>query len=81
MPQELVDAERAILSNAEEVLSKPENVREKIVEGQLNKRFYGESVLTEQTWYRPDESTATVAQVLKERGIELLDYAWYSVSA
>ena len=57
MPQELVDAEREILSNSEEVLSKPENVREKIVEGQLNKRFYGESVLTEQTWYRADEST------------------------
>jgi elongation factor Ts len=81
VPQELVEAERAILSNAEEVLSKPENVREKIIEGQLNKRFYGESVLTEQTWYRADESTGTVAQVLKERGIELLDYAWYSVSA
>jgi elongation factor Ts len=81
VPQELVDAEREILSGAEEVLSKPENVREKIVEGQLNKKFYGESVLTEQTWYRSDESTGTVAQVLKERGIELLDYAWYSVSA
>ena len=63
VPQELVEAEREILSNAEEVLSKPENVREKIVEGQLNKRFYGESVLTEQTWYRADESTGTVAQV------------------
>jgi translation elongation factor EF-Ts len=63
------------------VLSKPENVREKIVEGQLNKKFYGESVLTEQTWYRADESTGKVAQVLKERGIELLDYVWYSVSA
>ncbi len=81
VPQELVDAEREILSNAEEVLAKPENVREKIVEGQLNKKFYGESVLTEQTWYRADESTGTVAQVLKERGIELLDYAWFSVSA
>ena len=50
VPQELVDAEREILSNAEEVLSKPENVRETNVEGQLNKQFYGETVLTEQTW-------------------------------
>lgn len=80
VPQELVDAEREILSNSEEVLSKPENVREKIVEGQLNKKFFGESVLTEQTWYRSDESTGTVAQYLKERGIELLDYAWYAVA-
>ena len=78
--RELVAAERAILEASEEVQSKPENVREKIVAGMLNKRFYGESVLTEQTWYRSDESTASVAQVLKERGIELLDFAWYSVS-
>jgi elongation factor Ts len=80
VPTELVEAEREILVNSDEVQSKPENVREKIVEGMLNKRFYGESVLTEQTWYRPDESTATVGQVLRERGVELLDYAWYSVS-
>jgi elongation factor Ts len=80
VPKELVDAEREILSNSEGVLSKPENVREKIVEGQLNKKFFGESVLTEQTWYRADESTGTVAQYLKERGIELLDYAWYAVA-
>jgi elongation factor Ts len=79
VPQELVAAEREILSNSEEVLSKPENVREKIVEGQLNKKFYGEAVLTEQTWYRADESTSTVAKYLKERGVELLDYAWYAV--
>jgi elongation factor Ts len=80
VPAELVEAEREILTNSDEVQSKPENVREKIIEGMLNKRFYAESVLSEQTWYRPDESTATVGQVLKERGIELLDYAWYSVS-
>jgi elongation factor Ts len=80
VPADLVAAERAILEASDEVQSKPENVREKIVDGMLNKRFYGESVLTEQTWYRPDESTATVAQVLSERGVELLDFAWYSVN-
>jgi elongation factor Ts len=79
VPQELVDAEREILSNSEEVLSKPENVREKIVEGQLNKKFYAEAVLTDQTWYRADEFTGTVEQYLKDRGIELIDYAWYAV--
>jgi elongation factor Ts len=80
VPQDLVDAEREVLSRSEEVLSKPENVRDKIVEGQLNKRFFGESVLTEQTWYRADESTGTVAQYLKEQGVELLDFAWYAVA-
>jgi elongation factor Ts len=79
VPQELVDAERDILSHADDVLSKPESVREKIVEGQLNKRFFGEAVLSEQTWYRADEFTGSVGQFLKERGIELLDYAWYAV--
>jgi elongation factor Ts len=79
VPQELVEAEREILSNSDEVLAKPENVREKIVEGQLNKRFYGEAVLGEQTWYRSDEFTGSVDQYLKDRGIELVDYAWYSV--
>ena len=79
VPQELVDAEREILSNSEEVKSKPENVRDKIVEGQLNKKFYGEAVLTEQTWYRSDESTATVGKFLEEKKVELLDYAWYAV--
>jgi len=79
VPQELVDAEREILANSDDVLSKPENIREKIVEGQLNKKFYGESVLTEQTWYRADESTKTVGDYLAEQGVELLDHAWYAV--
>jgi len=80
VPIELVDAEREILQRSEEVQSKPENVRDKIVDGMLNKRFYGESVLTEQQWYRPEQASGTVAQVLKEHGVELVDYAWYSVS-
>jgi len=79
VPQTLVDAEREILSNSEDVLSKPENVREKIIEGQLNKKFFGEAVLLDQTWYRADESTSSVAKYLEERGIELIDYAWYAV--
>jgi elongation factor Ts len=79
VPQELVDAEREILMHSDEVKSKPENVRDKIVEGQLNKKFFGESVLTEQTWYRGDESTATVGKYLEEQGVTLLDYAWYAV--
>jgi elongation factor Ts len=80
IPQELVDAEREILMGSDEVQGKPEKIRGNIVEGMLNKRFYAESVLTEQTWYRPDESTETVAKVLEERGIELLDWAWFSVN-
>src|SRR5262249_2376246 len=38
VPAELVAAERGILENSDEVRSKPADVREKIVEGMLNKR-------------------------------------------
>ena len=48
--------------------SKPEDVREKIVEGMLNKRFFAESVLGEQTWIH-DDGDRTVAQgARQERG-------------
>ena len=58
--------------------SKPDDVREKIVAGMLNKRFYGESVLLDQAWYK--EASTTVQKVLDGAGAELVDYAWYSVA-
>jgi elongation factor Ts len=75
---ELVAAEKEILLHSDEVTSKPEDVREKIVEGMLNKRFFGESVLLDQAWYK--EASTTVQKVLAEAGAELVDYAWYSVA-
>lgn len=80
VPKETIAQEREIYAGSDEVQSKPEQAREKIVEGMLNKRFFGESVLSEQTWYRADESTATVGQFLKDQGIELRGYAWYAVA-
>jgi elongation factor Ts len=77
VPQELVDAERAILEKLPEVEGKPEGVREKIVEGMLNKRFYGESVLGEQAWIH--DTALTVSKALAQGGLELRDYAWFSV--
>ena len=61
VPAELVEAEREILVKLPEVESKPENVREKIVEGMLNKRFYAESVLGEQAWIHDTSLTVTKA--------------------
>jgi len=75
---ELVAAEREILSNSDEVRSKPEDVREKIVEGMLNKRFFAKSVLLEQTWIH--DSGLTVGKALEQGGLELVDYAWLSVN-
>jgi elongation factor Ts len=77
VPAELVAAEREILEKSDEVQSKPENVRERIVEGMLNKRFYAESVLGEQTWVH--DPGLTVSKALEQGGLELVEYAWYSL--
>jgi elongation factor Ts len=77
VPAELVAAEREILQNSDEVRSKPEDVREKIVEGMLNKRFYAESVLEEQAWIH--DTSLTVKKALDQGGLELVDYTWYSL--
>ena len=77
VPADLVAAERAILENSDEVRSKPEDVREKIVEGMLNKRFYAESVLEEQAWIH--DTALTVRQALDQGGLQLLDYEWFSL--
>ena len=80
IPQELVDAEREILSKSDEVLSKPENVREKIVDGPAEQAVLRRVRADRADVDRADEATGTVAQYLTEHGIELLDYAWYAVS-
>jgi len=77
VPADLVATEREILQNSDEVQSKPENVREKIIEGMLNKRFYAESVLGEQTWIH--DTGLTVAKALEQGGLELVEYAWFSL--
>lgn len=78
VPAESVDEERDIFANSDEVLSKPEQAREKIVEGMLNKRFFQANVLVDQEWVH--DSSKTVAQALKEAGAEVVDFARLSVS-
>ena len=76
--EEDVRTEREIYSAQPDVLAKPEQVREKIVEGMLQKRFYAESVLTEQVWIH--DTSKTVAQALGEAGLEVLEFRRVSVS-
>jgi elongation factor Ts len=78
VPADLVSAEREILEKLPEVQGKPEDVREKIVDGMLNKRFYAESVLGEQQWIH--DASLTVDQALQQGGLDLVDYSWFSVS-
>jgi elongation factor Ts len=70
--EEEVAAERAIFEKQPEVEGKPDEVKAKIVEGMLAKRFYAESVLLDQTWIH--EPAKTVAQALGEEGLEVIEF-------
>jgi elongation factor Ts len=72
VPEETVAAEREIYANSDEVRSKPEQAREKIVEGMLGKRFFTAQVLTEQAWVH--DGSKTVGDVLAEEGAEVLEF-------
>jgi elongation factor Ts len=74
IPADEVAAKKAALLADESVLSKPENIREKIVEGQLNK-WYKEVVLLEQPFRDEDrtvrdlvtEKIATIGENIRVR--------------
>jgi elongation factor Ts len=72
VPDDVVASERDIFANTDEVKSKPEQAREKIVEGMLNKRFFADRVLTEQPWIH--DTGKTVGQALSEEGAEVLEF-------
>jgi elongation factor Ts len=72
VPEETVQSERDIYLSSDEVQSKPEQAREKIVEGMLNKRFFGQNVLVDQEWIH--DGSKTVGQALSEAGAEVLEF-------
>jgi elongation factor Ts len=74
VPPDMVQAEREIFSNSDEVLSKPEQARAKIVEGMLNKRFFAAQVLVEQPWIHDAGGKKTVGEALAEEGAEVLEF-------
>jgi elongation factor Ts len=57
VPKEAIDAERAVLEKLDAVASKPADIQPKIIEGMLNKRFFADSVLTDQPWIHDDSLT------------------------
>ena len=78
VPEELVTAERDILLASDEVLSKPEQAREKIVEGMINKRFFAAQVLAEQPWIH--DTAKTVGQALEDEGAQVAEFERISLS-
>jgi elongation factor Ts len=78
-PADLVAAEREIYANSDEVQSKPEQAREKIVEGMLGKRFFAANVLVDQEWVH--DGSKTVGKVLEEAGAEVLEFQRFMLAA
>ena len=78
VPADAVAAEREIYANTDEVLSKPEQAREKIVDGMLGKRFFGTNVLVDQDWVH--DSGKTVGKVLEEAGAEVLEFQRFALA-
>jgi elongation factor Ts len=74
VPADVMQAEREIFANSDEVLSKPEQAREKIVDGMLNKRFFAAQVLAEQPWIHDASGKKTVGQALVDEGAEVLEF-------
>jgi elongation factor Ts len=72
VPADVVTSERDIYTSSDEVQSKPEQARERIVEGMLNKRFFGQNVLVDQEWIH--DGSKTVGQALAEAGAEVLEF-------
>jgi elongation factor Ts len=81
VPEDVVTAEREIYASSDEVQSKPEQAREKIVDGMMNKRFFAErgGVLLDQPWIH--DQSKTVAQALAEESAEVLELERFSLSA
>jgi elongation factor Ts len=78
-PEDTVAQEREIYASTDEVQSKPEQAREKIVEGMLNKRFFGASVLLDQEWIH--DSSKKVGDALRDEGAEVLEFERFELSA
>jgi elongation factor Ts len=78
VPPDALASEREIYLNSDEVQSKPEQAREKIVEGMLNKRFFGANVLADQEWIH--DSSKTVGQALQESGAEVLEFERFALA-
>jgi len=81
VPAEAIEAEKQVYLNSDELEGKPEQAKEKIVEGMLAKRFFTAQpggVLTEQPWIH--DSAKTVGQALDEAGAHVVAFKRFSVA-
>ena len=81
VPAEAIAAERQIFLNSDELQSKPEAAREKIVEGMLGKRFFAAApggVLSDQTWIH--DASKTVGEALADAGATVTSFTLVTVA-
>lgn len=78
VPADELASERSIYEQQPDVLEKPEQVREKIVEGRLRKEFLANVALSEQTWIH--DTAKTVGQALSEAGAEVTEFVRYALA-
>jgi elongation factor Ts len=78
VPEETVSQEREIYAGSDDVQSKPVQARDKIVDGMLNKRFFGANVLLDQEWIH--DSGKKVGDALKDEGAEVLEFERFELS-
>ena len=81
VPAETIEAERQVYLNSDELQDKPEQAKEKIVEGMLGKRFFAQQpggVLVDQPWIH--DSAKTVGQALSEAGARVVAFTRLSVA-
>jgi len=77
VPEAEVNAEREIYSKQPDAVSKPDDVKSKIVEGKLQK-WLSEITLEDQEWIH--ESKKKVGAVLKEAGFEVIEFRRFALS-
>ena len=78
VPEEVIAEERGIFERSDDVQSKPEQVRGKIVDGMLQKRFFAEQVLLEQVWIH--DTSVTVGNALEQAGLEVVEFARFALT-
>jgi elongation factor Ts len=76
VPAEDVERERSILAESEDVKGKPDEVREKMVGGRLDK-WYGEAVLVDQAWIH--DASLKVGKALEQAGAEVVDFRHFAL--
>jgi elongation factor Ts len=78
VPTDEIEAERSILEKLPDLEGKPDEVREKMIEGRLAKGFFAETVLEDQPWiHDPDR---TVGQALAEHGAQVREFVRYALT-